>query len=131
MIASLCLRAAKVLWPYLVAAIIGGIVVGKVQQVRIDGVRADLAQVKVELSTCQAANLTGQATIGSLRQEVKDALSGCDARVLVKDKVAANIRRIDGLRPTREASHEKKSPGNNSGATDDPLLDELNRMFPW
>lgn len=121
----IALKALKITWPYLVAAIIAGAFVGWVQQVRIDGVKATLSVKENELKDCQEANETNVATISSLTAERDDIMKGCDARIRLKEKTMANIRRIDGIQIKRGETNGKDSP--DSG---DPLFGLLNGMFP-
>lgn len=122
---AIALKALKVTWPYLVAAIIAGAFVGWVQQFRIDGIKATLAVKENELQDCQGANEANVATIESLKEERDSAMKGCDARIRLKEKTMANIRRIDNIQITRGETNGKDSP--DSG---DPLLGLLNGVFP-
>lgn len=122
---AIALKIIKVTWPYLIAAIIAGAFVGWVQQIRIDGIKATLAVKENELEDCQGANETNVATISSLKEERDNAMKGCDARIRLKEKTMANIRRIDNIQIKRGETNGKDSP--DSG---DPMLGLLNGMFP-
>lgn len=134
MSAEIVWKIAKILVPVIIGAVIGGIIVGKVQQVRIDAKVVELAKVQQELTKkqkeltdCQGANDTNQATIGSLTTELQSAQKGCTARLRQKERTASEIKRIDGLKPgvkTDEAN--SNTMGSGSG---DPILDGLNGMF--
>ncbi len=129
--------ARKVL-PYALAFVAGVLIAAYVQQMRIKGYQADIKVARSDLKTCQDANASQEATIGSLRQEVKDALKGCDDRLKIKDRTLSKNKKIDTLKTgtkdvkpgaikiTPEGTNEKN--GNNS--TGDELLDWLNRMYP-
>ena len=128
------LTIVRIVGPYLIAALIGGAVVGKIQQVRINHVKADLQISKQELSVCQEANKANQSTIESLKKEVKTAYSVCDSRFKIKDKTLRNIQRIDSI-PLRHVAEDKPKGAANDEAKDpsgtpDALLDELNRLYP-
>jgi len=143
------LTILRVIWPYLIAAAIGGAVVGKIQQIRINHVTADLQTARQELSVCQDVNKTNQNSIESLKKEVKAAYSACDSRLQIKDKTLRNIQRIDAI-PGKHGSgtllkREERGTSpqladrqkgaadekiNDSSGTSDALLNELNRMYP-
>jgi hypothetical protein len=127
MSAQIAWKIAKVLIPFMIGAIIGGIVVGKAKQLRIDAVKLELAKTQQELAVCQDANATGQATIVSLTTELQSAQKSCTTRLRQKEHTAAEIKRIDGLKPGVKA-HETNA---NAGGSDtgDPILDGLNGMF--
>ena len=126
------LKILKFIGPYLIAAIIGGVVVGKIQQARINYIKKDLIVAKQELSICQDANKTNQKTIGSLETEVKNAYANCDSRLKIKDKVISNIQKIDaiGAQDSRGPGFEgKNEKGDSSDLHRLPLLDMLNSMY--
>lgn len=144
------LTILRVIGPYLIAAAIGGAVVGKIQQVRISHVKAELQTARQDLSVCQDVNKTNQNSIESLKKEVKTAYSVCDSRLKIKDKTLRNIQRIDAIpgkhgsgallnREERGTSPqladkqegiENENKDDPSGAPDNALLGELNRMYP-
>ncbi len=128
------LKILKIIAPYLIGAIIGGALVGKVQQVRLDVRAVELTKVRQELTTkqedladCQEANATSQATIVSMQAELQSAQASCTARLRQKEHTAAEITRIDNLKPEAMRDDTKGNTGN-SGAGD-PILDALNGMF--
>jgi hypothetical protein len=124
------LTILRFIGPYLIAAVIGGAVVGKIQQTRINYIKKDLIVAKQELSICQDANKTNQETIGSLKTEVKNAYANCDSRLKIKDKVISNIRKIDniGVKDSRGPGVEDEK-NNSSDLHRLPLLGMLNSMF--
>ncbi len=139
------LKIARFLLPYLIGAMIGGLAVGKVQQLRINGLKADITTAKTELAACQDANASNAVTIGQLKEEVKSAYATCGSRLKVKEKMISALRRIDGLKskvvdrstvPLKEGDQpdrpqNKGAPNENEslGSPVDPLLLELNGMF--
>lgn len=124
------LTILKFIGPYLIAAIIGGVVVGKVQQVRINSFKADLSMAQHSLTACQDANATDQQTITHLTKEVSNALSGCETRLKARNKTIDNIRKIDGLSvPTQRKADEVNDEKTGKNNFADPLLDMLNGMF--
>ena len=127
MTAEIVLRIAKVLAPVLIGAVIGGAIVGKVQQARIDTVAVELAKVKQELTDCQDANATSQTTIGSMKAELQSAQASCTARLRQKERTAAEIARIDNLKPGVKTDETKGITGD--GGTGDPVLDALNGLY--
>ncbi|GEM_PF-972681 len=129
------LTILRVIWPYLIAAVIGGAVVGKIQQMRINHAQAELQTARQGLSLCQEANKTNQDSIESLKKDVKTAYSVCDTRLKIKETTLRNIKRIDDIPVQRHAGDKQEGVSNEkkddpSGAPDDALLDELNRMYP-
>lgn len=118
----------RIIGPYLIAAAIGGAIVGKIQQIRLNHVTAHLQNVKQELSVCQDVNKTNQNSIESLKKEVKAAYAACNSRLQIKDKMLRNIQRIDAIDKQERIENEKKDDP--SGTPDNALLDELNRMYP-
>ena len=122
MSAALVLKIGRIMAPFLVGAIIGGIVVGKVQQIRIDAAAVSLERARQELAVCQDANEAGQDAISNLKSELKTALKGCETRIRQKEHAISEIKRIESLTP--RGDHEDVG-----GSDDDPILAELNRMF--
>lgn len=123
MTVDLVLKIARVVAPVLIGAVIGGVIVGKAQQVRIDAKAVELTKVQQELTVCQDANETSQAAISNLKGELKTALQGCEARIRQKEHAISEIKRIESLTP--RGDHETVG-----SSDDDPILAELNRMFP-
>ena len=123
MTVALVLKITRVVAPFLIGAVIGGAIVGKVQQVRIDAAAVSLDRARQELTVCQDANESGQAAISSLTGELKTALQGCETRIRQKEHAISEIRRIESLTP--RGDHETVG-----SSDDDPILAELNRMFP-
>lgn len=128
------LKILKIIAPYLIGAIIGGALVGKVQQVRLDVRAVELTKVRQELTTkqedladCQEANATSQATIVSMQAELQSAQASCTARLRQKEHTAAEITRIDNLKPGVKANETKYNAGDSG--TGDPILDALNGMY--
>ena len=134
MTTEIVLKIAKVLAPVLIGAVIGGAIVGKVQQIRLNAKDIELTRMKEELATkkkeltdCQEANATSQATIGSMKAELQSAQANCTARLRQKERTAAEIARIDNLKPEVKANETKSNTGD--GGAGDPILDALNGMY--
>jgi len=134
MTTEIALKIAKVLAPVLIGAIIGGAIAGWIQQTRLAMKETELAKVQGELAArqkeltdCQDANATSQATIGNMKAEMQSAQKNCTARLRQKEHTAAEITRIDNLKPEAMRDDTKGNAGN-SGAGD-PILDALNGMF--
>jgi septal ring factor EnvC (AmiA/AmiB activator) len=127
MSAEIIWKIAKILVPVIIGAIIGGIVVGKAKQLQIDAVKLELAKTKQELTVCQDANQASQATIGSITTELQSAQKSCTTRLRQKENTAAEIKRIDSLKPgVKTDETDSNTVGSGSG---DPILDGLNGMF--
>jgi hypothetical protein len=125
------ITVVKKLLPYLIGFMIGAALVGYIQQQRIKGYQADLKISRNNEKLCEDANKTNQATIGSLQQEVKAALKGCDAQLAVKETTLKNLKRINELKPGAvnggsNESNKKNIGGSSSG---DSILDALNGMY--
>ncbi len=118
---TLAWKIAKILGPWIIGAIIGGIIVGKVQQVRLDAKALELTRLQHELTVCQGANVAGQATIESLKDELKGALKNCESRIRTKEKTLSEIRMIDTVTVRRGKNEEN--------GDSDPLLGLLNGMY--
>ena len=136
------LTVARKLLPYAVAFAIGAALAGgaawMIQGARVDSAKAELSQTRADLKVsqnnekiCEDTNKLNQATIGSLQEEVKSALQGCDSRLAAKDKTLKNLRRISELKPgvPKEGINEIGKNDSGLASSGDPLLDELNRMF--
>lgn len=126
MSAQLMWKAAKILIPFIIGAIIGGMVVGKAKQVQIDAGKVELSKTQQELVVCQDANKTNQETITSLQMELRSAQQSCTTRLREKERTVNEIKQIDSLKPGVTANETNNNNGGNSG---DPILDSLNRMF--
>lgn len=120
-------KVAKFAVPFIVGLIVGGLIVGKAKQVQMDAVKVELTKTRQELATCQDANATSQATIGSMKAELQSAQANCTARLRQKERTAAEITRIDNLKPGVKADETKGNTGN--GGAGDPILDALNGMY--
>lgn len=134
MTTEMALKIAKVLAPILIGAIIGAAIAGWIQQTRLTMKDMELAKVKEklaatqkELTDCQDANTTSQATITSMKAELQSAQQSCAARLRQKERTAAEITRIDNLKPGVKANETKGNAGNSG--TSDPILDGLNRLY--
>ena len=122
---SIAFKILKAAWPYLLAALIAGAIVGWIEELRMDNVKAALTVKEEKLATCQDANTTMQTAVSHLMAERDNAMKGCETRIRLKETTLANIRRIDSIEVKRGDVNGKDSP--DSG---DPLLGLLNGMFP-
>lgn len=143
MIPEAYLKIGKAALPYIIGALIGALIVGWAQQIRVKHAKADLAAAKMnltetkqELGTCQTANETNQSAIASLRGELQDALSGCDSRLAVKDRTLASLKRIRELTPGGPSSgkgvgNDKEHSGSSGNmlSSGDAILVDLNGMY--
>ncbi len=134
MTTEIALKIAKILAPVLIGAIIGAAIAGWIQQTRLTMKEMELTKVKEELATtqreltdCQDANAMSQATIGSMKAELQSTQTSCTARLKQKERTAAEITRIDNLKPGVKANETKGNAGNSG--TGDPILDGLNRLY--
>ena len=98
--------------------------------------KADLLIVEDHLKVCQEANATDEKTIASLRADVLKANLLCGKRAEIAHTTEQNVTKIDALPiiiPNNQ-SEVKKDESSNSvvpiSSSGDPILDELNRVFP-
>jgi len=87
--------------------------------------RTEAKAVKVDLAACQSANKESTETIAKLKDEVKNAYALSDKRTRAKETLVKRLQEIDTLTVPGE-----KNEKSDAVAGDDPLLGELNRMFP-
>ena len=127
MSAELAWKIAKFAIPFIVGLILGGLIVGKAKQIQIDTAKVELTKTQQELAMCQDANATSQATITSMKAELQSAQRSCTARLKQKERTAAEITRIDNLKPGVKANDTRGNAGNSG--TGDPILDGLNRLY--
>lgn len=118
---TLAWKIAKILGPWIIGAVIGGIIVGKVQQVRLDARAVELTRLQHELAVCQDANVAGQVAIEGLRGELTGVLKNCESRIRAKEKTLSEIRMIDSVTVKRGTNEEN--------GDSDPLLRLLNGMY--
>ena len=127
------LQLVKILLPYLIGGAIAGGAAWMIQGARVDTAKADLKQSRTDLTSCQDANASDQATIGLLKAEIGKLETTCTERVAAKETVITRIREIDALRPaqtkTTEVTGDNKEHAPASGTVDNPVLDMLGRMF--
>jgi len=132
---------ARKLLPYIIPFLIGAALAGgtawTIQGARVDSAKADLEQTLADLKVsrgneeaCRDVNKINETTIGSLQEEVKSALQGCDSRLAAKDKTLKNLKRISELKPDAKGGTNEMGKDNSGVASHgDPILDELNRMY--
>ena len=120
----------------------------KIQGVRIDGLKVDMARLTQENTACADANASSVSTIGKLREEISGAANLCKSRVAAKNDLVSRLQRIDSIQgappaPAAVAAPTEALVGSEEGvqydeaknmaapvAGADPLLAELNGMFP-
>lgn len=124
---DLAWRLAKILIPFIIGALIGGFIIGKAKQSKIDTLQVELTKTRQELTVCQDANATNQATIGSMKAELQSVQASCTTRLRQKERTASEIKRIDSLKPgVKTDETDSNTVGSSTG---DPILDALNGMF--
>lgn len=119
--------------PYLLAAAIGFGGAWKIQAVRIEGVRVELKQARIDLKACRDANETNLETIVNLRREIAQADKTCTERLKINSRKQDKIRQIDEIPPyvpeIEDNGGEKDEKDNAIVVSDDALLNELDGMF--
>lgn len=100
--------------PFLIGGMLFGGAAWKIQGMRLDA-------CKVTEQSCLSANVENDKTIQALKDNIVKAGKSCQERLSSKDRTINNLRSIDDLKG------KKDEKGNI--ASDDPVLDRLNRMF--
>lgn len=125
-----------------VALILAGIAAGwtgawKIQATRIDSLNVKNTRLDQEKKECAKANAENNTTITKLQTEIKNTDNLCRNRLKGRDDLVSRLQKIDAIKtPAVAAIHnsvpEKKheETTRNSSPAVDPILDELNRMFP-
>jgi len=93
-----------------------------IQGLKIEKMRLDAKKLEEALKQCEMANESNLKTISALKFEVSKANRLCSARAKVYRHTIKRLQEIDALEP--------KSEGGNETNSSDPILLELNRMFP-
>ena len=140
------LSIIKIALPALIAGVISFGGAWKLQGVKMESVRADLKQARIELTAAHAANQSNQEAISRLKDELQKSNIACNTRMKIKEELAAKIRKIDALKNEKTMFDKGNAKKIDSGASerldlegeneknsnidiDDPILHELNRMF--
>lgn len=93
-----------------------------IQGLKIEKIRLDAKKLEEALKQCEGANESNLKTIESLKLELSKANRLCSARAKIHRQTLKRLQEIDALEP--------KSEGGNETYSSDPILLELNRMFP-
>jgi hypothetical protein len=93
-----------------------------IQGLKIEKMRLDAKKLEEALKQCEGANESNLKTIESLKFELSKANRLCSARARIYRQTIKKLQEIDAL--------EVKSEGGNETYSSDPILLELNRMFP-
>jgi len=93
-----------------------------IQGLKIEKIRLDAKKLEEALKQCEGANESNLKTIESLKLELSKANRLCSARAKIHRQTLKRLQEIDALEP--------KSEGGNETNSSDPILLELNRMFP-
>ena len=99
------------------------------QNGKIDRLKKSLDWERLNKEACLYANAEGVKTIAALRSEIAAAGATCERRVTGKDRLIAELRKIDA---TEGGTHEHRSEGGDVGlpSGNDPLLDLINGVLP-
>jgi len=98
-----------------------------IQGLKIEKIRLDAKKLEEALKQCEGANESNLKTIESLKLELSKANRLCSARAKIHRQTLKRLQEIDALEPN---ALEPKSEGGNETDSSDPILLELNRMFP-
>ena len=93
-----------------------------VDGMRIDKLKADLAQANMNTSTCVVANAETQKTIAELKKERERAGKSCVKQIADKNKLIDELRKIDEAKGGDNA--------NNTDNSGNAILALLNGMLP-
>jgi len=103
---------------YVVPFIIGGLLVGYVQQQRLEVCKKDN-------QVCVTANAENITTITALKAEIDKANKSCEARLKSKDALVKKLKKIDDLKGKKN----EKANDNANDISNSTILDELNIMW--
>ena len=123
------LQIAKLLFPYLIGAVIAGGAAWKIQGIRIDVLKNQITLKNTEILSCQDANDACGETVKKLKSNLQAAEAKCENRLSAKNKVVDRIREIDELKPDPEANEEGKYVEIDRAGGADPILSEPNRVW--
>lgn len=103
-----------------------------IQTSRINSLKSDIAQSRLNTEACIAANVDGQKTINELKKERERAGKSCAKQIAEKNKLIDELRKID---ETRGGNNGTRTSGNGMAGSDsyssgNALLDLLNGMLP-
>ena len=93
-----------------------------IQSLKIEKMRLEEKKLQEALKQCEGANESNLKTISALKLEISKANRLCSARAKLYRHTIKRLQEIDALEP--------KSEGGNEPNGTDPILLELNRMFP-
>ncbi|AIH04467.1 hypothetical protein HL41_07025 [Thermodesulfobacterium commune DSM 2178] len=93
-----------------------------IQSLKIEKMRLEAKKLEEALKQCEGANESNLKTISALKLDIAKANKLCSARAKVYRHTLKKLQEIDALEP--------KSEGGNETDSSDPILLELNRMFP-
>jgi len=96
-----------------------------IQGLKIEKMRLDAKKLEEALKQCESANESNLKTISALKLEVAKANRLCSARAKIHRQILRRLQEIDVLEPN------PKSEGGNETDSSDPILLELNRLFPY
>jgi Mg2+ and Co2+ transporter CorA len=94
-----------------------------IQNLKIEKMRLEAKKLEEALKQCEGANESNLKTISALKLELSKANRLCSARAKVYSHTIKRLQEIDALEPN------PKEGGNETNSSD-PILLELNRMFP-
>lgn len=112
----------KKLAPYLIVALLAGLGVYNIQQLRID-------KIKTELTVCHDANAASAGTIKQMKADAAKNRSICEKTLRSTERAIAELKRIDNLTSSPRRGEERGEGEANETIATDPLLHELNGMF--
>jgi len=94
-----------------------------IQNLKIEKMRLEAKKLEEALKQCEGANESNLKTISALKLELSKAHRLCSARAKAYRQTLKKLQEIDAL----EANPKE---GGNETDSSDPILLELNRMFP-
>jgi Tfp pilus assembly protein PilO len=95
------------------------------QSLKIEKMRLEEKKLQEALKQCEEANESNLKIISALKLELVKANKLCSARTKVYRHMIKRLQEIDALEPN------PKSEGGNETDSSDPILLELNRLFPY
>jgi uncharacterized protein HemX len=121
----------KILIPYLIGALIAGMAVWKIQQVRVGNEKNARIKVEADYKICKDANVTNTSTITMLKTDADEAQKDCDNRLKDRDKRLQDLQKIDTFKPGEAQPRGGKDEGKKDIPvfTGDDICDYLNFMY--
>jgi len=95
-----------------------------IQSVKIEKMKLEAKKLEEALKQCEGANESNLKTISALKLDIAKANKLCSARAKVYRHTLKKLQEIDALEPNPNGGEDERD-------SSDPILLELNRLFPY